>query len=320
MKNFVFIIVPVVIVGVVYFFWSSDQVSELDSSPKTPQSVEKKKINVVAEEKLDETKAADSFGEESAGGGNGVSQDPQKLTKQSSGESVNKYVESTGVSQEFYELDSMLDAQIEQIVANSELSDDEKDQITKIFTEHIQGEDLLNAYKAALASEFTEEELESLSELNNDPLIKRIRDENPLNDPKIGEKVSEFFAGLEKNPISPEREKMIREIATATKGADFIVDLSEVMMDNLGKHLGAKGDAPSPEERQSFREQLRGEAEASVMSGLMFQTRSLNNEELKLYKANQTNSLIQRDQVLRKGVAKKTTSDMFSEIGKIGAE
>ena len=315
MKNSVFIVVPIVIMATIYLFWPAEQnKQEADSVPTNSENIKKNKVRIIAEESLGdstkEDKSSESKVEKPTAG--------EKKENQSSPESVSQYVESTGASQEFHDLDAMLDNQIEQIVANSELSDDDKEQITKIFAEHINGEDLLKAYKAELANEFSEEELEKLGELNSDPLIKRVREDNPFNDPRIREQVSEYFADIEKNPLSRERQEMVKEIANATKGAEFIVDISKTMMENLGKHLGAKGDAPTPEEMQSFTEQLREEAENSVISGISFQTRNLSDQEMKSYGENQTHPLVQRDQNIRKGVAKRVTARMYSEIGKVG--
>ena len=319
MKNSILVIVPIVLVAALYLFWPAEQTRQPEPAVELEQKPEKKKIRVVAEEKIDSS-ASKETGKSEHLQGSENDKVKSNASMQSSKESVDRYVEMTGVGQEFYDLDAMLDAQIEQIVASTELSEDEKEQITKIFTEHIKGDDLLNAYKASLAQEFSEEELKDLSDLNNDPVMKKIREDNPIGDPKIGEQVSEFFKELEKNPVSPERSEIIKEIAKATKGADFIVDISQSMMENLGKHLGEKGDAPTPEELQQFREQLKKEAEASVQSGILFQTRFLNDEELEAYRKSQTHPLAQRDQKIRKGVATKTTSAMFSEIGRVSAQ
>ncbi|MFK7825795.1 MAG: hypothetical protein AB8G05_16700 [Oligoflexales bacterium] len=317
MKNLTLIIVPIIIIAAVYLFWPAKQVDEkTDLESTNSQTIKKNKIRIVAEERLEDSDQNSQLGQATPNASGNSTDDSDKIEK-SSISSVSRYVEKTGASQEFNDLDTMLDSQIEQLVASSDLSEEDKDQITKIFTEHINGDDLLKAYKAELVKEFSEEELQTLEELNSDALVKKIKEDNPLNDPKIGEQVSEYFAELQKNPLSPERQEMIKEIAKATKGADFIVDISQTMMENLGKHMGAKGDAPTPEEMQSFREQLKEEAEYAVQSGLSFQTRNLDDEEMQAYSKNQTNSLVQRDQNIRKGVAKRVTAKMFSEIGKV---
>ncbi|NRA47169.1 MAG: hypothetical protein HRU09_19645 [Oligoflexales bacterium] len=318
MKNSIFVIAPMLIAIVVYLFWPAEQAEKQEKPAAKLESSQKNKIGIVAPEKIE------SSTEVAKRESNSVQRSPkiaeQIPDKKSSLESVSNYVEMTGVGQEFYDLDAMLDAQIEQIVASSELSEEEKEQITKIFTDHIKGDDLLSAYKNELASQFSEEELKTLGKLNNDPIMKKIREDNPINDPRIGEQISEYFSDLEKNPVSAERQGLVEEVAAATKGADFIVDISQAMMENLGKHMGEKGDAPTPEEIEQFREQLKVEAEASVKSGILYQTRFLNDEELKVYRDNQTHPLAQRDQNIRKGVAKRTTAAMFSEIGKVGAQ
>jgi len=308
------IIVPVAVIALVYFLWFAPKAGKKDVIAKAPDG---KKVNLVVSEKNSE-KGLGQFGESDKGKSSEEKLLDANRPVKASKPLVEKYIENSGIANEFYELDSMLDKQIEQMVAGSELSESEKEKIARLFVNHIKGEDLLEAYKEAFAREFSDEEVEQLMEINNDPVVKKVAEEAQMKgDPEqMREQVEEFFQDLSKNPASKEREDLVYKIAKSGKNAEFLADVTLGMVENLGQHLGPDDHAPSKEELETFRSQISEEAFGNVMSALMFQTRNLSDKELSHFGKLKSSDVSDRESELRKGVAKSKTSALFQELGK----
>ena len=244
------------------------------------------------------------------------SSDPNQV--KSSSDIINRYVESTGVGQEFQDIDSLLDSQIEQVVHGSDLSAEDKEKIARIFQDHMSGDDLLNSYKSAMAREFTPEEMAQLSKINNHPVVKKLQEEGRQADlSKVNEQADEFFRELEKNPYSKEREELVRQAAQSENNAKFLSDLSFTMMESLGNQMNKEGDDLPDAEMKTLRETMDQGLAESINYGMKYQTRNFSDEELATLGKQKQNELAVREDSLRKKVAMDTVKKVFKEIGEV---
>ena len=310
------VITPVLAIVIYFYCRLSYQRQPTKVSDHAASVSERPKPKVVASSIEDGGSFGGSMVQESE---KGPSSSPASSPDIAISKKVENYVEQAGIAAEFNGIDDLLERQMDMMVQqNSELSDSEKEKMASLFANHIRGDDMLGEYKKSLSEEFTGDELDRLSELMNDPVMRKMQEaalrmEDLDATPEATQKqAEEYFKDLQNNPPDPARQEAVSGIVDQSNQGEFMADLMLNMVDSLGSQLGENKD-----QMKENRPQMIKEISENIKMGLMYQTRDFSDEQMRRLWEIKTSPLGVRENKVRQQVANEKTRALFQDLGKV---
>ena len=274
------IIFGVVIAAVAAFFVLRNKPEEQEKAPQASQTEDKtQEYNVVSQAKWDESRPRNAGSRDAANSPKSASKkDNSDVTRVD--KAVAKFVDASGLEKKLLSMNSMLEQQIEMLISDQTMTDDERAGFLKAFKANFDGKKLLEEYTGRMKSEYSEEELEKLAEIYEDPSVQRFNQLNndmvdPANMQDYQQEFVEFMKNLDQNPDSSERTKLFQDLDKAMNTSGQAVKLT---MELFNMYAEKDGEAAlSPEEAGGFQAAIADQ----VQKGLMFTLRDSSDGEVK---------------------------------------
>ncbi|NRA43895.1 MAG: hypothetical protein HRU09_02950 [Oligoflexales bacterium] len=274
------IIFGVVIAAVAAFFVLRNKPKTEEKAPQVQQTEDKgQEYKVVSQAKWDESKPRNS-------GSAPASQNKKEALKKENSDltrvekAVAKFVDSSGLEKKLLSMNSMLEQQIEMLISDQTMTDEERASFLKAFKSNFDGKKLLEEYTGRMKSEYSEEELEKLAEIYEDPSVQRFNQLNndmvdPANMQDYQQDFVDFMKNLDQNPDNSERVKLFQDLDKAMNTSGQAVKLT---MELFNMYAEKDGEAAlSPEEASGFQAAIADQ----VQKGLMFTLRDSADGEVK---------------------------------------
>jgi hypothetical protein len=202
-----------------------------------------------------------------------------------------KLVKVSGIEKKFLSMAPMLKEQLEMMISDQQMSAKERDEFLEKFRKNISGEKLLADYQQKLAENFNEQQLGELTNMYEDPQVKKFNQlNNDLSDPEklrdMQEEITEFMKDADVGGIPPERQKQFARVDKAFNVTDQAVDLTLNMFS-----LSGEGDAQANKE-------IKTAIQREIQKGFMFTLRDYPDADLNDFANRVDNPLFQQSNKL----------------------
>lgn len=276
------LIFGVVVAAIAAFFVFKNKPEPQEEAPITGHEDDKaQEYNVVSQAKWDESRSA-----KGNAGQDSVVKKKEESTKKAEtslskvDQAMAKFVESSGLEKKLLSMNSMLEQQIEMLISDQSMTEEERAGFLKAFKANFDGKKLLEEYTDRMKSDYSEEELEELAEIYQDPSVQRFNQLNndmvdPANMQDYQQEFVEFMKNLDQNSENSERTKLFANLDKAMNTSGQAVKLT---MELFNMYAEKDGEAAlSAEETSGFQAAIADQ----VQKGLMFTLRDAPDGEVK---------------------------------------